>query len=235
MPERLSMNIAIKLRILNFLNKFFRTHRVESYSHLGEDVALLHILRHKYKIRNGIYVDVGCNHPRATSNTFLLYVNGWRGVTVDVNKELVQKHEKERKLDTQFCAAISNKKEQVVVFIGSNSQHTTIDSKHYEDNKQDYENKSEVVNTSTLNDLLAKTEFTNIDLLCIDAEGHDFEVLQSLSLEIYTPKMIVIEMHDCDIDNIQNHVIYSYLKKYGYSLEGYLFWNGYFIHDSIKK
>lgn len=235
MPKRLSISVAIRLRILNSLNKLFKTYRAESYSQFGEDIALLKMMKYKYGINNGFYVDVGCNHPRAFSNTFLLYLNGWQGLTVDLNQDLIKLHQIERKLDIQKCAAVSNKNDQVNVYLDSSSLMSTIDTNFYEEHKQEYQSDISSIQTTSLNQLLESTDIKSIDLLCIDVEGHDYEVLESISLEKYVPKIIIIEMHNCDLDSIKEHKIYQYLELNGYYLEGYLFWNGYFIHNSVKQ
>lgn len=49
------------------------------------------------------------------------------------------------------------------------------------------------VKTTTLQNLLTKHNITKIDLLHIDTEGHDYEVLKSIDLEIYKPSVILYE------------------------------------------
>jgi len=47
----------------------------------GEDKILLTILPDK-----GKYLDIGCSSPIKSSNTFLLYLNGWSGTCIDIRK-----------------------------------------------------------------------------------------------------------------------------------------------------
>ena len=47
----------------------------------GEDKILLTILPDK-----GKYLDIGCSSPIKDSNTFLLYLNGWNGICIDIRK-----------------------------------------------------------------------------------------------------------------------------------------------------
>ena len=60
------------------------------------------------------------------------------------------------------------------------------------------------IETCTLNYILNLSPFKNkeIDLLNIDTEGNDLKVLKSLDFNIYNPKIIIIETHLKDIDNI---------------------------------
>lgn len=45
----------------------------------------------------------------------------------------------------------------------------------------------------SLNKLIEKHSFDNLDLLQIDTEGYDWEVLKSIDLLLYSPKIIQIE------------------------------------------
>ncbi len=50
------------------------------FSSDGEDYILQKIFSN---LKNGYYIDIGSHHPILHSNTFLFYLNGWRGVCVD--------------------------------------------------------------------------------------------------------------------------------------------------------
>ena len=63
---------------------------------------------------------------------------------------------------------------------------------------------------STTFDQLVKDRF---DFLNIDLEGHDFEVLKTINLNKYSPKLICIEILDSS-KNKDN--IYNYMKKFRY-------------------
>ena len=53
-----------------------------------------------FKGRKGIYIDIGASHPFIISNTYLLYKNGWRGVTVEPIEYLHNRHKQLRPRDT---------------------------------------------------------------------------------------------------------------------------------------
>jgi len=53
---------------------------MESYSECGQDLFVLNLLN----IKNGKFLDLGCNLPIKINNTYLLELNGWDGVSVDV-------------------------------------------------------------------------------------------------------------------------------------------------------
>mgnify|MGYP006290256797 CR=1 FL=1 len=61
-----------------------------------------------------------------------------------------------------------------------------------------------------------------IDVLSIDCEGHDFPVLKSLSLGVYSPQIIIIETQEKEIEAIVSGDIYQYLKASGYRLRSWM-------------
>lgn len=234
-PSKLSFKMAIKYRVLNWVRKLLSVWYRESYGQLGEDIAIRHILENDFKLFKGVYLDVGCNHPIVFSNTFSLYLNNWTGVVVDLNKDLIDLHRKERKKDVQINEAISDKNENVKVFEFDSHLINSIDPAFYEKFKETNELVSEpkTVTTVTLNQILEQNNITSIDLLCIDVEGHDLQVLKSIDLKKYRPKLIVIEMHGFTFENIQENEIYCHLKANNYHFSGYLIANGYFV-DTIS-
>lgn len=93
--------------------------------------------------------------------------------------------------------------------------------------------------TQSLNNILQSTQYFNkrIDLLTIDAEGHDFNVLKSLDLKIYNPKMIIIESHFRNFENIRGSDLYQYLIHKGYIFANWVGLSLFFVHpdnDLIK-
>ena len=56
-----------------------------------------------------------------------------------------------------------------------------------------------------------------IDFINIDAEAHDFEVLEGIDLDIYKAKLICIEMLDFE-NKINEKKFQNYLTKYNYNL-----------------
>ena len=74
--------------------------------------------------------------------------------------------------------------------------------------------------TDTLTNLIDQTKYKNrpIDLLCIDAEGHDFTVLKSLDFERYDPKLIVVEAFAYKLDEVMDLEITKFLTANNYNL-----------------
>lgn len=71
------------------------------------------------------------------------------------------------------------------------------------------------------------------ELLSIDVEDHDLEVLRSVNLMMYQPRLIVIEMLDFSFENIPANDICAHLARYGYTLVAYNITNGYFLRKEL--
>ena len=53
---------------------------MESYSQCGQDIFVYNML----KINNGTFLDLGCYLPKNINNTYLLELNGWTGISLDI-------------------------------------------------------------------------------------------------------------------------------------------------------
>lgn len=170
-----------------------------SFSQFGEDIALVRWFDEHFKIRRGIYVDVGAFHPVHCSNTLLLHKNGWRGVNIDMNAEKIARFNALRPGDLNVHAAVSNTPGSATSHRSGLVERMVLDPKGS-------------IPVRRLDDILAQTAFREIDYLNIDCEGHDFEVLQSIDLEQYRPKIITIEVWEAE----QSVPLAEYLAPKGY-------------------
>lgn len=76
------------------------------------------------------------------------------------------------------------------------------------------------IKTSTLQNVLDQNLEVNqeIDFLTIDVEGLDYDVLKSLNLKRYRPRVILIEIIGSSLAEIANNEIYCHLIAEGYDL-----------------
>lgn len=236
------MNIRQYLYLLRkiYLTKYFR----KSYSQFGEDVALLSLLG-KDKLRGykgflsgyqGFFVDVGCYHPIKHSNTYVLYKRGWRGVNIDIDKIKIDAFNLVRKQDTNIVAAVSPQASEIEVYrFGRYSLLTTLDKQTAEKYSHDYGKEAEVdcVQARSLTDILDDTPYKGrrIDVLTVDAEGHDFEVLSSLDYEIYRPSIILAESHERELEKVLETRVHRFLAEKGYAIVN---WVGFTLFYSAQ-
>ena len=115
--------------------------------------------------------------------------------------------------DENICAAISDKVENVQVYIENLfSPLNTISPDHFKLSDNDkLKKKTYFIETKVINNLINhKFDFLNIDI-----EGLDIKVLKSINLKFYNPRLICIE-----ILNPKNDIELSdYLIKHGYYFE----------------
>jgi len=209
-------NIIEKLYI--FRKTYLTRHRCKHYSQFGEDVVLNDwIHRH---ITSGIYVDVGCYHPSKFSNTCFLHKRGWRGINIDMDAIKIRCFDLARPHDTNINAAVSDQQETVTVYNFSRyGLGSTIDADVAKNTPMPVYSTSEI-DTITLTQIIDASEFKDkpIDLLTIDAEGHDFAVIRSLDMGRYKPKVLLTESHLTDLDSILKQAMHQYLEQAGYKL-----------------
>jgi FkbM family methyltransferase len=201
---------------------------IPSFSQFGEDRVLSYFFQSQDR---GFYVDVGCNHPVAYSNTWLLYLKGWNGIAIDANPALIAQYQAVRRRDIAIVKAISNKEECVDFFIPKDSPLTSGIGRKSSGHWKRAENNSSILrcNAQRLDSVLEECNAPkNIDLLSIDVEGHELKVLDSLDFDVYKPKIIVVEMHGFELDNPSTSDVYMKLIQHNYKLIGYFAVNGFF-------
>jgi len=187
-----------------------------------EDTNILSYFNNK---RNGFYVDVGCFHPINRNNTYLLYLNKWRGINIDFSQFSIDLFNFLRPDDLNLRCAVSDSEQNVKVFFQKElSQLSTIEEDQAKKVFQG-EIKTKEIKAVSLNQILENSKYRNqeIDLLDIDVEGADYKVLLGLDFEKYKPKLICIEIHN---KNISHDKIFKFLIKKGYTL----IWSGVFSH-----
>lgn len=198
------------------------------YSQGGEDT----ILRTFEMPAKGFYVEVGANHPEHRSNVFEFYRRGWHGISIEANEAFVAKHRRARPRDVIVCAVVSNT-EQQVKFTEFHNHLISSASSEFATAMKDGQGMTVAterwVQSRTLTNILESEGCpAQFDLLSIDVEGHDYEVLTSLDLGRYRPKVIIIEMHDFAFSSIPTDRICQHLQKNGYELIGHVATNSYF-------
>jgi FkbM family methyltransferase len=237
--KALPFGLAVKLIAIFAVRRLTRLPITFSYAQGAEDIIIPYLARYHFGMTApGKYVDVGCNAPVRYSNTFDLYLNGWRGLNIDANSELIAEGRRIRRKDVFIRAAVSDAEREVVFHKAKDDAVSTIDEtrlvewkKHFEFSDADQETLTTRTLTSILDENWAAGD--GIDLLSIDVEGHDFQVLRSLDLTRYRPKMIVIEIHSLEM--MEENEIYRYLTSNGYAFKYYAVLNAYFVDRTMEQ
>jgi len=220
---KLISNLYEKLHILQNIyikNNFFK--KKESYSMDKEDL----VVQEYFKNRTyGFYVDVGCYHPLQRNNTMLLYLKGWRGINIDISDFSIKLFKFLRPEDLNLNLAISNLEGEIDMFFQKKlSQLSTIKEKHAKIAFQGTIHNKKIL-SRRLNSILEESKYRGkrINFLNIDVEGSDFEVLQSLDFNKYSPELICIEVIEKELEK-SDVFNFLYTKKYKKT------WSGVFSH-----
>ena len=220
---KLISNLYEKLHILQNIyikNNFFK--KKESYSMDKEDL----VIQEYFKNRTyGFYVDVGCYHPLQRNNTMLLYLKGWRGINIDISDFSIKLFKFLRPEDLNLNLAISNLEGEIDMFFQKKlSQLSTIKEKHAKIAFQGTVHNKKIL-SRRLNSILEESKYRGkrINFLNIDVEGSDFEVLQSLDFNKYSPELICIEVIEKELEK-SDVFNFLYNKKYKKT------WSGVFSH-----
>lgn len=213
-------------KLLNLKVKFI-------FSQTGEEIILNYLLR-EVPSNHIFYLDVGCNDPIRDSNTFLFYLHGGSGICIDGNGKLIEQFKKVRPNDISLSELVSDVVEEVTFYLSNESRVSTISEETMISGSDRWSyNENEKRKTKTLNEILQKHLPSNqeIHLLSIDVEGFDFKVLKSINLKKYQPRVIVIEIHEFELDYrfLQKNEIVTYLADYGYKLKYFAAMNAYFV------
>ena len=194
---------------------------VKSYSQEGEDMILNRIFENQ---RTGFFIDVGAHHPKRFSNTYFFYKKGWKGINIDAMPGSMRAFEKYRPRDINIEKPISSKK-QVLTYYAFNEPALNGFSKEISKSRDGLNNYkiefTKDIETTTLNDILdLKLPLKqSIDFLSIDVEGLDFDVIKSIDLKKYKPKVILIEILGYTFSEIQNTEIHKYLAAENYFVD----------------
>jgi FkbM family methyltransferase len=194
-----------------------------SFGQRGEDLILDGLLQRLPDVARS-YVDVGSNHPVRNSNTYRLYLRGWRGVLVDANAELVALSARLRPHDRVVCAAVSDVDSERVFRIPIESRRGGFLDTYTIERGTD-----RLVATRTLTSILDEAAFPHeFGLLSVDCEGSDDEVIRSLDFERYRPKVIVVEQETLDLRRLEGDRLVAFLRPLDYELAAYDGMNGYY-------
>ena len=200
------------------------------------------------KVKKGVFIDLGCNHPIKFNNTYLLYKRGWRGINIDLDKESIDEFNKIRDKDYNVQSLISTNigEEKEIYYYHSRSAINTLSRELLEQRKTKKDSiKILKETTNTLENIIEKSPFKNqkINLLSIDIENHEYEALKNFNFDKYPFEVIVIEIHNLNqksleiynqsINFVLNSDIYKLLEKNKYKLINWVNSDFVFVKNNI--
>jgi FkbM family methyltransferase len=162
-----------------------RRWRSISFAQYSEDV----LLRAFYPTSKGLYVDVGAYHPSILSNTYKLYLRGWRGLTIEPNPDAARLFRMMRPRDTHIIAGVSASRSELKYYKFKDSNMNTFDPE-----RAGTHSEVTTVECYPLQELIQRyCPGRRVDLLSVDCEGFDLEVLRTLNWEVSRPTVVIVE------------------------------------------
>ncbi len=200
---------------------------VEYYGQRAEDLIVEALLEATAK-RSGVdleacgYLEIGGNHPFATSNTYLLHRRlGMTGVIVEANPELIDDLEKGRPDDLVVHGAVQTEAvETVKLSISNQSELSSVDRTFVLGWKCGSVGESAWIDVPALriNDVVGQ-HFSDRTLayLSIDVEGLDLALLRDLDFDRSRPWFVQAEPSDHHLPHNSERMI-EFMDSTGYEL-----------------
>lgn len=189
-------------------------------------IDLLVHQRFFHETKSGVFIDVGAARPDFLSMSALFRANGWDVVVVEPNPHFCELHRQAGHEVLQYACADYDADDVSFSIVDSHGE-------NYRDGQVSFESFSSIsvkdsyrrlrpdlpmreirVNVRKLDTLLREhaPHIDRIDVLSIDVEGWELEVVRGLSLDVYQPKVIIVE-------NFLDDVAYSkFMRSHGYVL-----------------
>ena len=220
--------------IIENTEKFFINKK--HYSQFGQDLFVLEdVFKNK---KNGFFVDIGGNHPTSGNNTYLLELNGWRGLAVEPQEYLRLLWQEKRQ--TECLHFVIGDSDNEVIFVeGEGEEHGLSGVENYSECKDGA--KKIKLKQRTLKSILSERNIIEIDYLSIDVEGYELQVLKGIDFSRVNIKIIGLENDNgfCKFPVIGkrlgsefgNNQVRKFLKKKGYKYIARVFCDDFFIKE----
>ncbi len=178
----------------------------------------------------GVLVEVGAADPDFLSISASFRKRGWKIIAVEPNPEFCQLHRERGHAIHEFACSnvdVDNVDFFVVSSIGRSYHGVPLSFEsfsslgiqnefldHYQTAASDREIFKIQVNSRRLDTILSEheKETTSIDVLAIDVEGWELSVLEGFSIDVYRPKVVIME------NLFERQDQRDYLLTRGYSL-----------------
>ena len=231
-----------------FYKLFFKIFRIFGFygyfSYDGEDQIL-----EKYflGIKKGNYIDIGSHHPIDSSNTFLFYLKGWRGICVDPIPLFKTHYKILRPKDLFLNAGIKPQKanknvEMNFYFYKNYPDCCTFDKERVDNLITRFDrfptsiNKVPLISVDNL--INHYSQFNNlkeIHLLNIDTEGYELDICKDFFKTGIFPWVICIEELGYTVDNVIKSEVHEVFEKEDYLLASKTLLTSIYIRKEIFK
>ena len=166
--------------------------------------------------RDGVFLDVGANHYRSTSNTYYLEQNlNWSGIAIDALPEFAADYQKFRPRTRFFAFFVADKSnERAKMYVLEKNKQIGSGEKAFAEQHGDKAKEIEVP-TITLTDLLDAEKVAKIDYLSLDIELFEPKALAGFDIDRFRPQLACVESHP----QVRQQII-DYFAKHKYVVVG---------------
>jgi len=166
--------------------------------------------------RDGVFLDVGANHYKSTSNTYYLEQQlNWSGIAIDALPEFAADYQKFRPRTRFFAFFVADKSnERARMYVLEKNKQIGSGDKAFAEQHGDKAKEIEVP-TITLNDLLDSEKVSRIDFLSLDIELYEPQALAGFDVDRFHPQLVCVEAHP----QVRQQII-DYFAKHHYVVVG---------------
>jgi FkbM family methyltransferase len=158
---------------------------------------------------SGFFVEVGANDPQRFSQSLHLEKKGWRGIVIEPQPDLAERHRQQRtaRVFAVACSAPENSGKHMPLYLaGGHSSFDPALRVHTVKPAGTIE-----VPLRTLDEILVEAGApTPIDFVSIDVEGHELDVLRGFDLARWRPRLVLLE------DHVLSRTLHNYMEGRGY-------------------
>ena len=211
-------------KLTNYFNYNIRKYPSYNYDKVNVFDLVINNYISKNKDQLFYFIQVGA-HNGLKNDPINKYIkqNGWNGILIEPQKNIfneLKENYKEFSKNLIFeNIAISSKENEIELFSSKSGNKSTAASVRKDVAKRQLKKGDKLlqsikVKSMTLKDLINKHSVKKIDLLQIDTEGYDFEVIKTLDLENFKPKIIQFEFGHLTPKECNDVVKYLSLNNY---------------------
>ena len=224
--EKWYENAELKARILGEeLFKEYVDNQMKSqcYGQFGQD-SMAYDLQAYFRMKKGVYIDIGAFDGVCFSNTKKFEELGWDGICIEPNPDAFAKLEQNRK-SINVNAAISERNGigEFVKVDGQASMLSGLAETFDEEHKNRIEKETCDLNVDStkievqmysFDEIMNKymSGITSIDFVSIDVEGGEFAILKNIDFDKYKINMLVVER------NYDEETVHKYMSEKGFTV-----------------
>jgi FkbM family methyltransferase len=205
-----------KLKNLIKKDKWIKT----SYSQSGEDLILNYITK-VININQPTYIDIGAFHPFNLNNTAIFYLKGCRGINIDPSDLSISLFNKFRRNDKNLRLAVGNESSESIYYVMNAPTLNTLSKKDMLKYKEEGYRviREDIVKVKSINEIISEyNDGIFPDILSLDAEGFDYDILNSIDFNKSKPKLICVETISFSVQGagVKDQKLIDFVKSKGY-------------------